>query len=91
MFQNFGLVAVLVILVSEYLQEKELENDKIISMLAMVYFVFFSVNVLFYFGLSATQTFLANLIRLATIFEMEEYKSTRQTIVERSKVELTQK
>lgn len=85
------MVAVLVILVSEYLQEKELENDKIISMLAMVYFVFFSVNVLFYFGLSATQTFLANLIRLATIFEMEEYKSTRQTIVERSKVELTQK
>ena len=74
------------ILVSEFLLENYLENDKIISMLAMVYFVFFSVNVLFYFGFSAVQTFLAILIRLASIFDMEEYESKRETIVPKSQV-----
>lgn len=47
-----GLVAVFIILLSEWAQEKVLETDRIISMLAMIYFVFFSINVTFYFGLT---------------------------------------
>lgn len=85
-FQNMGLVAVFIILLSEWAQEKVLETDRIISMLAMIYFVFFSINVTFYFGLTNVQNFLAILQRLSTVFNMEEYKSIRDTNVERKDV-----
>ena len=48
-----------------------------VSMLSMIYFVFFSVNVLTYFALTNVQNFLAILQRLSTVFKMEEYKKLR--------------
>ena len=51
-FSNMGLVAVWLILWLEWRQENELKNEVFVSILAMVYFVFFSVNVLTYFSLT---------------------------------------
>lgn len=55
-------------------------------MLAMIYFVFFSINVTFYFGLTNVQNFLAILQRLSTVFNMEEYQSILDTNVEEKDV-----
>ena len=48
-------------------------------MLSMIYFVFFSVNVLTYFALTNVQNFLAILERLSTVFEMEEHSKSRKS------------
>lgn len=68
------MIVVLIILFSEWYQGKTLVNETIVSMLAMLYLVFFSINVLCYFGLTSVQTFLAILERLATVFAMEEFE-----------------
>jgi len=45
----------------------------------MIYFVFFSVNVLCYFGLTNLQNFLAIVKRLSSVFEMQEFERRRDT------------
>ena len=77
MFQNMGLVAILGILLSEWMMERPLKNDVSISILAMIYFVFFSINIMTYFALTNVQSFLAILFRLSQIMEMEEHKRKR--------------
>ena len=52
LFSNMGLVAVWLILWLEWRQGNELKNEVFVSILAMVYFVFFSVNILTYFSLT---------------------------------------
>lgn len=80
-FQNTGMVAVVIILIMEWYREKELKNDVVVSMLAMIYLVFFAVNITFYFGLTNIMSFLAILKRIASVFAMEESKITRETRV----------
>jgi len=72
-FQNFGLIAVMIILVSEWKKGIILDNGKSVAMLSMIYLVFFSVNILFYFGLTNLQNFLAIVRRLSSVFEMQEF------------------
>ena len=72
-FQNMGLVAVFIILLSEWYQEKEIKNEIAVSMLSMIYFIFFSVNTLTYFALTNVMNFLAILLRLSSVFKMEEF------------------
>jgi ABC-type transport system involved in cytochrome bd biosynthesis fused ATPase/permease subunit len=74
-----GLVAILIILMSEWNAGKELNLDISISILAMVYFVFFSVNIITYFALTNVQSFLAILFRLSEIIGMEEQQTQRIT------------
>ena len=76
-FQNFGLVAVMAIFVPEWYQGRLLKLETSVSMLSMIYFVFFSVNVLTYFALTNVQNFLAILERLSTVFAMEEHQKLR--------------
>ena len=54
-----GLVAVFAILFPQWVMGQYLETDVTISMLSMVYFVFFAVNVLTYFALVNVSNFLA--------------------------------
>lgn len=68
-----GLVAILAILLSEWYQGNLLSLDVSISILAMIYFVFFSVNIITYFALTNVQNFLAILERLSHVIEMEEH------------------
>jgi hypothetical protein len=80
-----GLVAVLAILIPQWYQGKYLSTDTSISMLSMVYFVFFSVNVLTYFALTNLQNFLAILQRLSTVFDLEEHEQSRLADIDLTK------
>ena len=42
-------------------------------MLSVIYLIFFSINILTYFGLTSVYNFMAILERLGKIFEMEEF------------------
>ena len=57
-----------------------------ISMLAMIYFIFFQVNILTYVGLVHVQNFFEIIKRLATVFEMEEQQPQRITSIEPEEV-----
>lgn len=48
----------------------------------MIYFIFFQINILTFFGISSIKTFLAVLERISSVFAMEEYKSERETDVD---------
>ena len=78
-YQNFGLFGVFIIFLSEWMQGRELTNEKAVSVLSVIYFVFFVVNNVFYFGLANCQTYLAILRRLSTVMEMDEFKRYRVT------------
>lgn len=60
-----GLVTILVILLIEWNKGNLLENDKSVSMLALIYLIFFAMNTLVYFALNNLQNFLTILERLA--------------------------
>lgn len=51
-------------------------------MLSVIYLIFFSINILTYFGMTNVKNFMAILDRLSKIFEMEEYRRQRQTSCE---------
>ena len=76
-FLNMGLIAILVILMIDWLQGKKFETEVVISTMALVYFVFMAINVIFYFALTNCLNFLVVLFRLSQIFEMEEHLDTR--------------
>jgi hypothetical protein len=59
------------------------------SLLAMIFFIFLSVNTMVYMAMTAFQTFLAVIYRVSTIFEMSEYESIRNDNVPKEKAEVT--
>lgn len=66
-FSNMGLLAVFVILYSEWNKGKLLSNETAVTVLAMVYFVFFAINTILYMGLTNVFNFLAILERMSTV------------------------
>jgi hypothetical protein len=78
-FQNVGLIAILVILVMDWSEGKVLENDKVVALVSMIYLIFFSLNTLVYFALTNVQNFLGVLFRLSQVFELEEHEMKRIT------------
>lgn len=64
-YLNMGLIAILIILLIDWSQGIKLETEIVVSTMAMVYFVFMAVNVIFYFALTNTQNFLLVLFRLS--------------------------
>mmetsp|Transcript_15627 Transcript_15627/g.23970 ORF Transcript_15627/g.23970 Transcript_15627/m.23970 type:complete len:91 (-) Transcript_15627:57-329(-) len=82
LYQNLGLVVMLLIIIPKYNRGEYLEEGQTISLLTMVFFIFISVNSTVYYAMTTTQTFLAILTRLGGIFEMEEYPFKRQQAVE---------
>lgn len=47
------------------------------SLLAMVFFIFLSVNMMFYYSMTTLLAFLAIIKRISSVFAMEEYTSER--------------
>ena len=80
-FQNVGLLAVYCIIVHQWQKGKELKMADVMSLLSMIYLIFFSVNIQAYFGMINFKSYLAVLERLSTVFSMEEYESSRDTDV----------
>ena len=80
-FQNFGMIAILIIILCEWGRGRKLETEIIMSALAMVYVLFFQVNVSAFFGLSSFFSFLAILQRLASVLALEESDNKKETNV----------
>lgn len=86
-----GVIVVLIILLSEWSQGKLLKNDEMVPMLAMIYIVFYAVNMISFFGIIAYMGFAAVMERLSVVFAMEEKKMNRDTLVPSEFVEVTAK
>ena len=72
-FSNAGLLALVYIFVSQWSKGEMLDESISVSLMAMVFLLFLTVNQLTYFGMTSTQTFLAIIFRISSVFEMEEY------------------
>lgn len=59
------------------------------ALLAMVFYIFLSVNSLTYMAMTTMQTFFAVIYRVSTIFEMSEYDFIRDTEVAKEDVEVS--
>jgi ABC-type transport system involved in cytochrome bd biosynthesis fused ATPase/permease subunit len=78
LYSNVGLLVILFIFWLEWRQGKPLEVAKSVSMLAMIFSVFFQVNAATFWCLTNLQQFFAVLQRLADVFAMEETKKDNQ-------------
>lgn len=76
-FQQIGLIVVLLVLLPEWFQEKPMRTADVLSVMSMIYFIFFQINVLTFMAINSIKTFLAVLERIASVFAMEEFKSER--------------
>ena len=76
-FQNMGLVAVLLIIIPRYNRGEYLDEGTMIALLAMLFMLFLSINSMVFFSMTITQQLLAILFRIGNIFEMGEYHFRR--------------
>jgi ABC-type multidrug transport system fused ATPase/permease subunit len=80
-FQNFGLIAAILIFVPMWYQGIPITEELAFSLLAMLYFIFSSVNSFVFMGYSTLMQLLAIIDRVSQVISMEEYKSERDTKV----------
>lgn len=85
-FQQMGLVIILIITITEWAKGQELKMEAVVPVLATVFLLFNSTNFFMYFGVVTIVQFLAILDRLASIFEMEEYRSNRDVTAEEDQI-----
>jgi ATP-binding cassette, subfamily C (CFTR/MRP), member 4 len=78
-FSNMGLLAVFVILYSEWNKARLLSNEDAVTVLAMVYFVFFAINTILYMGLTNVFNFLAIMQRMSTVMGLSDVQINRDT------------
>ena len=78
LFQNIGLLAVLAIFLPKWYLGEQLELGDSFALVAMIYYLFFSVNGLTYYSMTTIQQALAVAGRLSEVFRMEEYKRSRE-------------
>lgn len=76
-FQNVGFFLVATIFTLDWSKGKLLDPSESMTMLAMIYYLFFSVNTLTFALLTTMQTFLAIIDRLGNVLEMDEYVQSR--------------
>lgn len=62
---------------------KELNSGNSMATLAMLFYIFLSVNSLTYMAMTTLQTFLAVLFRISSVLEMSEYDFSRDTEVQK--------
>ena len=76
-YQNAGLVVIILIMVGLYQAEQKLDEAISMSLMAMLFYMFIGVNMLFYYGLTTLIAFLAVLKRISSIFALDEFHSDR--------------
>lgn len=77
-FSNFGLIAILYILLMQWWREQPLDESVSIALMAMIYYIFYSVNLVTYIGITIGQTLLAIVERISSVLVLENYESDRQ-------------
>ena len=58
------------------------------AMMAMVYYIFISVNMMTYVAMNAVATFLATIERMSTVYSLDEYEDQRSVDVEHKDVKV---
>jgi len=58
------------------------------AMMAMVYYIFMSVNMMTYVSMTAVATFLSTIERMSTVYSLDEYKDLRKEDVEHKDVKV---
>lgn len=77
-YQNAGMLVIIVIIVGLWKTGRKLEEAITMSLLAMVFYLFTTINFMFYMGMTTLQGYMAVLDRVSQIFQMAEYHSDRQ-------------
>ena len=75
LFQNFAFLSAFLIFYYEWSQGNELEMASTVSTLALVFFLFVSVNQLAYSAIFQVANFMAILDRIGSVLRLEEFKS----------------
>lgn len=81
LFQNVGLIGILAIFLPKWYMGEEIKLGDSFALLAMIYYLFFSVNSLTYYSMNTMNQALAVIYRLSEVFRMEEHKSERSNPV----------
>jgi hypothetical protein len=71
----------MIIFIKTWYQEIELDESVSISLMAMIFFLFYSVNTFVYMGLTTLQTFLGILERIGSVFQLDSYDFKREVDV----------
>jgi len=85
-FENFGLIAVIVIFVTKWVRAEKIIHSECFSLLAMIFFLFFQLTFFLLYSMSTAQQLMVLLQRLSEIFCMEEFKMERIENVNHSEV-----
>ena len=72
-FQNAGFAVIITIVVGLYRSGEKLDEATSMSLLAMLFYMFISVNMLFFYGLCTLVAFLAILQRISLLFTLDEF------------------
>ena len=67
---------------------EKLDLGQSFALLALIYFLFFSVNAMTYYAMSTNSTAMGVTARLADIFKMEEHKSSRKEATKVSDIKI---
>lgn len=76
-FQNVGLLAILGIFLPKWFMGEKLDIGDGFTLLAMLYYLFFSVNSMTYYSMNTINQALAVIYRLSEVFRMEEHKKSQ--------------
>ena len=87
-FQNGGLYVSIAIFVPKWARGDMLDEGNSISVMAMVYYIFISINMICYWALTNFQVFLAVVFRTSQIFYMPEYTFKRNHEVKQEDVKV---
>lgn len=76
-FMNGGLLVAIAVLIPQWMRGEQLKEGVSMAMMAMVYYIFISVNMMTYVAMNAVASFLATIERMSTVYSLEEYKDQR--------------
>ena len=87
-FQNGGLIVAIAVLIPQWLRGEQLKEGVSMAMMAMVYYIFISVNMMTYVSMTAVGTFLATIERMSTVYSLGEYEDLRKIDVKHEDVRI---
>ena len=70
------------IFIPKWARGEKLDEGVSMSMMAMVFYIFISINMMTYVAMNAVQTFLAIVDRMSSVYAMEEYTDLRDQNVD---------
>ena len=78
-FQNFGFIGALIVFTSKWYMGEMLQIGDSFTLLAIIYYMFFTVNSLTIYSINAYCQSLAIIYRLSEVLRMKEHQSARQS------------